>query len=110
MTVIAVLWEITKYYFSFVRIRKIVKIRRNYSFTGYCTEYNEVGSVVQAHHNLKCIDVTPPCAASYLSTETYLCKIFSFFFLFPYLAFFRGAGSHLNIKMFFLTWFLAYNV
>lgn len=76
--------EITIY--CFVIIRKIVKIRRHFSFTGYCTEYNEVGSVIQAHHNLKCTDVTPPCASSYLSTEAYLCKIFSV--LFHFLAFF----------------------
>lgn len=68
--------------------KKIVKISRHYSFTGYCTEYNEVGSVVQAHHNFKCSDVTPPCASSYLSTEAYLCKIFSFLFHFPFIAFF----------------------
>lgn len=43
-----------------------------YRIHGYCTEYNEVGSVIQAHHNLKCTDVTPPCASSYLSTEAYL--------------------------------------
>lgn len=45
-----------------------------YRIHGYCTEYNEVGSVVQAHHNLKCTDVTPPCASTYLSTEAYLYK------------------------------------
>lgn len=45
-----------------------------YRIHGYCTEYNEVGSVIQAHHNLKCTDVTPPCASSYLSTEAYLYK------------------------------------
>lgn len=61
-------------FFCFVRTRKIVKIRRHYSFTRYCTEYNEVGSVVQEHHNLKCTDDTPPCASSYLSTEAYLCN------------------------------------
>lgn len=63
-----------KIFFCFVRIRKIVKIHWHYSFTGYCTEYNEVGSVVQEHHNLKCTDDTPPCASSYLSTEAYLCN------------------------------------
>lgn len=42
--------------------------------SGYCTEYNEVGTVIQEHYNRKCADVTPPCASTYLSTESYLCK------------------------------------
>lgn len=46
----------------------------NYSVSGYCTEYNEVGTVIQEHYNRKCADVTPPCASTYLSTESYLCK------------------------------------
>lgn len=98
--------EITMY--CFVIIRKIVKIRRHFSFTGYCTEYNEVGSVVQAHHNLKCTDVTPPCASSYLSTEAYLCKLFSFFFHF--LAFFLELVFTLSTICFFLTWCFAHSV
>lgn len=51
------------------------------SVTGYCTEYNEVGAVIQAHHNLKCENVKPPCFSSYISTEAYHCKILSISFL-----------------------------
>lgn len=42
-----------------------------YRIYGYCTEYNEVGTVIQEHYNRKCADVTPPCASTYLSTESY---------------------------------------
>lgn len=42
-----------------------------YRIHGYCTEYNEVGAVIQAHHNLKCENVKPPCFSSYISTEAY---------------------------------------
>lgn len=52
------------------------------SVTGYCTEYNEIGTVIQAHHNLKCENVKPPCDSSYLSTESYRRKIFSFSYFF----------------------------
>lgn len=45
-----------------------------YRIHGYCTEYNEVGTVIQEHYNRKCADVTPPCASTYLSTESYLFK------------------------------------
>lgn len=45
-----------------------------YRIHGYCTEYNEVGAVVQAHHNLNCETVKPPCNSSYLSTEAYRFK------------------------------------
>lgn len=51
------------------------------SVTGYCTEYNEIGAVIQAHHNLKCKNVKPPCDSSYLSTEAYHCEILSLSFL-----------------------------
>lgn len=56
------------------------------SVTGYCTEYNEIGTVIQAHRNLKCENVKPPCDSSYLSTEAYCRKIF-FLFLFFSLSF-----------------------
>lgn len=52
-----------------------------YRIHGYCTEYNEVGAVIQAHHNLKCENVKPPCFSSYISTEAYHCKILSISFL-----------------------------
>lgn len=45
-----------------------------YRIHGYCTEYNEIGTVIQAHHNLKCENVKPPCNSSYLSTEAYRLK------------------------------------
>lgn len=45
-----------------------------YRIHGYCTEYNEVGTVIQAHHNLKCETVKPPCDSSYLSTDAYRYK------------------------------------
>lgn len=45
-----------------------------YRIHGYCTEYNEIGSVIQVHHNLNCESVKPPCDSSYLSTEAYRYK------------------------------------
>lgn len=45
-----------------------------YRIHGYCTEYNEVGTVIQEHYNRKCTNVTPPCASTYLSTDSYLYK------------------------------------
>lgn len=45
-----------------------------YRIHGYCTEYNEIGNVIQAHHNLKCENMKPPCDSSYLSTEAYRFK------------------------------------
>lgn len=50
-----------------------------YIFQGYCPEYNTYGAVVQAHFNLKCSEVQPPCPDRYLSTESYLCKFVSYF-------------------------------
>lgn len=46
----------------------------SYRIHGYCTEYNEVGTVIQEHHNLRCENVKPPCNSSYLSTESYRFK------------------------------------
>lgn len=43
-------------------------------FTGFCTEYNTYGAVIQPHYRLKCSNVDPPCAARYISTDAYLCK------------------------------------
>lgn len=43
-----------------------------YYIHGYCPEYNTYGAVVQAHFNLKCSEVQPPCPDRYLSTESYL--------------------------------------
>lgn len=45
-----------------------------YRIHGYCTEYNEVGTVIQAHHNLRCENVKPPCNSTYLSTDAYRFK------------------------------------
>lgn len=42
-----------------------------YYIHGYCPEYNTYGAVVQAHFNLKCSEVQPPCPDRYLSTESY---------------------------------------
>lgn len=43
-----------------------------YYIHGYCPEYNTYGAVVQAHFNLKCSEVQPPCPGRYLSTESHL--------------------------------------
>lgn len=45
-----------------------------YRIHGYCTEYNEIGRVIQVHHNLNCESVKPPCDSSYLSTEAFRYK------------------------------------
>lgn len=45
-----------------------------YRIHGYCTEYNEIGTVIQAHHNLNCESVKPSCDSSYLSTEAFRYK------------------------------------
>lgn len=61
---------------SLKTLYRLLKKHCNYFkfVTGYCTEYNEVGTVIQEHYNRKCADVSPPCASTYLSTESYHCK------------------------------------
>lgn len=44
-------------------------------FTGFCTEYNTYGAVIQPHYRLKCSNVDPPCVDRYISTDAYLCKL-----------------------------------
>lgn len=40
---------------------------------GYCTEYNEVGGLIQAQRTSKCSD-SLNCAKIYRSTKSYNCK------------------------------------
>lgn len=43
-----------------------------YMINGFCAEYNTIGGRIQLHFDIKCSDVTPPCADRYISTDAYL--------------------------------------
>ncbi|XP_062617411.1 uncharacterized protein LOC134279076 isoform X2 [Saccostrea cucullata] len=39
--------------------------------TGYCTEYNAEGKVIQDHYNKDCTEYVEPCPSRYISTDGY---------------------------------------
>lgn len=41
---------------------------------GHCTEYNEVGRVIQENYKANCTTHDPPCPLIYNSAEAYKCK------------------------------------
>lgn len=45
-------------------------------FIGHCTEFNEVGGVIQDQLLSKCNGVFPKCDDYYFSSDAYKCEVF----------------------------------
>lgn len=45
-----------------------------FNISGHCTEFNELGGVIQSHYQAPCEKVSPKCNDSYYSSDAYKCK------------------------------------
>lgn len=45
-----------------------------FNISGYCTEFNEVGGIIQNHYPAPCKRVFPKCNKAYYSSDAYKCK------------------------------------
>lgn len=52
----------------------IYAINIKFSNSGFCSEYNTMGKVIQEHYSENCTKHDQPCPIFYNSAESYKCK------------------------------------
>lgn len=69
-----------------------------FDIIGHCTEFNEVGRVIQIHNTAPCEEVFPNCDDAYRSVDAYKCM------------YTHTKDTLINIYIFILNIFIKYDI